>query len=169
MNTWWIRKKWETNNTRVQEIKHQKGAARVPARLHRNSARVKSPEQLINAAKWNLDIDSERFSCCSRSWCENVVESASAWHQCTLRRSRSLCRSHQTLPPWFWCQIYFFLLCTTTLAVRSAHRASTSGCGAMATDPNRSPTDSWKGPARQQRRPLSLDKRSPRPRPLRLM
>lgn len=84
MNTWWIRKKWETSKTRVQEIKHQKAAARVPAQLHRNSARVKSPEQLINAAEWNLDIDSERSSCCSRSRWENVVESASARHPCTL-------------------------------------------------------------------------------------
>lgn len=62
--------------------------------------------------------------------------------------------------------IYIFLL-----AVHSAHSspASTSGGGAMAMDPNRSPTDSWKGPARQQRRSLSLDKRSPKPRPLGLM
>lgn len=116
-----------------------------------------------------MDIDSERSSCCSRS--ENVVESASARHTCTLWCSRSLCRSHQTLPPWFWCQIFIFLLHMTTLAVHSAHSspASTSGGGAMAMDPNSSPTDSWKGPARQQRRSLSLDKRSPRPRPHRLM
>lgn len=38
--------------------------------------------------------------------------------------------------------------------------ASTSEGGAMATDPNRNSTDSWKGPARQQSRSLSLDKRS---------
>lgn len=121
MNTWWIRKKWETNNTRVQEIKHVQC---VPARLHRNFARVKSPEQLINAAKWNLDIDSERSSCCSRSWCENVVESASARHPCTLRCSRSLCGSHQTLPPWFWCQIYILFCSAWPPSLSTVHTAA---------------------------------------------